>query len=75
MTSERVCCHCTRRACVPVFQHYVLSRRDTGDSPVAVGNRIGASIIADGKTDGSCQHHRYKTVEECAKYKYTPVNK
>jgi hypothetical protein len=40
----------------------------TGDSPAALGNRIGAAIIAYGKTDGSNEAGKY------ADPNYKPVN-
>ena len=39
-----------------------------GDSPAALGNRIAATVIADGKTDGSNEAGGYKTTD------YQPVN-
>ena len=39
-----------------------------GDDPAALGNRIGAAILAFGKTDGSLEEQRY------ADLAYRPVN-
>jgi hypothetical protein len=39
-----------------------------GDSPAALGNRIGAAVLEHGRTDGSLEDERYKDPT------YTPVN-
>jgi hypothetical protein len=39
-----------------------------GDSPAALGNRIGAAVLEHGRTDGALEEERYKDPT------YTPVN-
>lgn len=47
---------------------------DVGDSPVAVGNRCAAAVLAAGEGDGSNQANNYAPIDPHTMLPYSPLN-